>query len=144
MASNGDDHPEAAGKHLNDASTLAAAGRYDGAAYLSGYVAECCLKTLIIVAKIGTHGLGAATQQASGLKHNLSKLSLKALELAALPNSVTAPYSFLPAAVPIGWRPEMRYRAPIIAKDDAVKWVSEVRSLYESTVARLRLDGVVK
>ena len=42
----GDDHPEAAGKHLLDAGALLAAGRADGAAYLSGYVVECSLKSI--------------------------------------------------------------------------------------------------
>ena len=36
--SNGDDFPEAAGKHLEDASELFARARYDGTAYLAGYV----------------------------------------------------------------------------------------------------------
>lgn len=40
----GDDHPDAAGKHLLDALTLKENGRFDGAAYLSGYVIECSLK----------------------------------------------------------------------------------------------------
>lgn len=45
--SNGDDYPEAAGKHLTDASVLVADDRHDGAAYLAGYVVECALKALI-------------------------------------------------------------------------------------------------
>ena len=42
---NGDDYPEAAPKHLQDADALARSRRFDGAAHLSGYVAECALKT---------------------------------------------------------------------------------------------------
>ena len=45
--SNGDDYPEAAVKHMQDSGALLAGGRYDGAAYLAGYVVECALKTLI-------------------------------------------------------------------------------------------------
>ena len=45
--SNGDDYPEAAVKHMQDSGVLLAGGRYDGAAYLAGYVVECALKTLI-------------------------------------------------------------------------------------------------
>ena len=44
---NGDDYPEAAGKHMKDCNVLMAASRCDGAAYLAGYVVECALKTLI-------------------------------------------------------------------------------------------------
>jgi len=36
----------AAGKHLGDAQALAITARPDRCAYLSGYVAECCLKSL--------------------------------------------------------------------------------------------------
>ena len=44
-----DDYPEAARKHLVDATALATARRFDGAAYLSGYVVECAAKLLIQV-----------------------------------------------------------------------------------------------
>ena len=47
LQSNGDNFPEAAEKHLEDASVLIAGARYDGTAYLAGYVVECALKTLI-------------------------------------------------------------------------------------------------
>ena len=42
---NGDDYPEAPLKHLQDADMLFKSRRFDGAAYLSGYVVECALKT---------------------------------------------------------------------------------------------------
>ena len=45
--SNGDDYPEAAGRHILDSRALVARRRFDGAAYLAGYVVECTLKTLI-------------------------------------------------------------------------------------------------
>ena len=44
---NGDDYPDAAGKHMEDSNVLIAGSRYDGGAYLAGYVVECSLKTLI-------------------------------------------------------------------------------------------------
>jgi HEPN domain-containing protein len=37
----------AAQKHLTDASLLLEQNRFDNAAYLSGYVVECCLKALL-------------------------------------------------------------------------------------------------
>src|SRR5438876_6631025 len=46
---NGDDHPDAAQKHLLDVEVLLAQGRLDGAAYLSGYVVECSLKSLHVL-----------------------------------------------------------------------------------------------
>ena len=45
---NGDDHPEAAQKHLLDSAALLLQERPDGAAYLSGYVVECALKSLYL------------------------------------------------------------------------------------------------
>ena len=78
----GDDHPDAAGKHLLDALTLKENGRFDGAAYLSGYVIECSLKTLIILqTKKSIRG------------HKLDELSKRVLELARLPTSKTAKYN---------------------------------------------------
>ena len=41
LQQNGDDYPEAAGKHIEDADLLLQAQRFDGAGYLTGYVVEC-------------------------------------------------------------------------------------------------------
>jgi hypothetical protein len=38
----GDDHADAAGKHVADARALLDNHRYDGAGYLSGYVVDVC------------------------------------------------------------------------------------------------------
>ncbi|MGQ0665195.1 MAG: HEPN domain-containing protein [Pseudomonadota bacterium] len=103
---NGDDHPEAAGKHLADAEALLDASRTDGAAYLSGYVVECALKSLVIV----------EGRQAWG--HDLNALSRKALRLAALPGARTARYvprmneSHSLYDATSGWRETLRYREP--------------------------------
>lgn len=64
----GDDHPEAAGRHLTDASILQQDDRCDGAAYLAGYVIECTLKTIIV--------FRTAAGQPRG--HDLDGLSLAA------------------------------------------------------------------
>ena len=42
-----DDFPKAALKHLQDGQALLKTNRFDGAAYLAGYVVECALKTMI-------------------------------------------------------------------------------------------------
>lgn len=49
LLANGDDFPEAAEKLLADAKALHNASRYDGAAYMAGYVAECSLKTILLI-----------------------------------------------------------------------------------------------
>lgn len=69
---NDDDHPGAAGKHLADALTLLDAGRADGAAYLSGYVVECALKSVLIL-EVGRREVDRKKH------HNLDRLSREAL-----------------------------------------------------------------
>ena len=44
-----EDFPKAALKHLQDAQALLKSNRFDGAAYLAGYVVECALKAMIEV-----------------------------------------------------------------------------------------------
>ncbi len=135
---NGDDYPEAAGKHLVDASALLGAGRADGAAYLSGYVVECALKSIVSIE--GGNAWG----------HDLNELSQDALRLAALSGSRTARY--VPRMTPrhslydavVGWRETIRYREPgAVTAADATSWVGEAQAVYESTVVPMRIDGVV-
>lgn len=135
----GDDHPDAAGKHLLDAMTLEKNGRFDGAAYLSGYVVECSLKTLIILqTKKPIRG------------HKLNELSSRVLNLARLPTSKTARYdrvisSELSIRDPVkGWKPILRYRAEgSLSPAEAEIWVNEAVAVYQSTVAKMKLDGVL-
>jgi hypothetical protein len=140
---NGDDHPDAAGKHLEDAKTLENAGRYDGAAYLSGYVVECCLKSLVLF-ESHKRTWNAHTG------HDLRFLSSEALRLAALPSSKTAKYA--PRITPghslydntIGWHEYIRYHASgSIAATEAKAWLSEAEAVYTSVVTEMRLDGVL-
>lgn len=169
--SSGDDYPDAAGKHLDDAAALVDAARYDGAAYLSGYVVECSLKTLIVlqtIAKVtGAHPTTlASTMQAGGatvtkgindgfqtamhLRHRLDKLSAEVTRLAAQASAVTAAYElppgpstmYAPASSP-SWRETLRYREPHIPEATARAWLDEAGRVYASTVARMRRDGVV-
>lgn len=135
---NGDDYPEAAGKHLADAAVLLPAGRPDGAAYLAGYVVECALKCIVLLA--GGHPWG----------HDLNALGRDALRLAALPGARSARYiprmtsghSFYDAVS--GWKETLRYREPgVVTVVDATSWLGEAQAVYESTIAPMRLDGVV-
>ena len=136
---NGDDYPAAAGKHLADAELLCGEGHYDGAAYLTGYVAECSLKTLVQVARGGRRR-----------SHDLSELSGEVLRLAADPTARIAPYAPTPDALdPLldgeaSWGPGLRYRASgFIPEGRARCWLAAARSLYERSVVAMRLDGVL-
>jgi hypothetical protein len=144
----GDDHPEAAGKHLADAGALVAAARPDGAAYLVGYVAECALKSLILLEK-GIPAPGAPAPWKKGKDgHDLSKLQGQMATLAIASGAKTASYfgttvkglMSLPLAA---WDPEMRYRAPMMAIADAKSWVADADSIYAETVGAMMKDGVL-
>lgn len=145
---NGDDHPEAAGKHLGDAHALLGASRNDGAAYLAGYVAECSLKALLLHEK-GTPPAGAPPLWKKGQDgHDLAKLQSDAATLAVVAGAKTARY-FGPAVRGLtslalaAWDPEMRYRAPSMAATDATSWLANAESVYHETVWTMIKDGVL-
>jgi hypothetical protein len=138
----GEDYPDAAGKHYTDARVLMSRRRYDGAAYLVGYVVECILKTIIQVDRGNNDPI---------IKHDLNKLSTEALQLATLPSSKTARYftrgslTKLPYAdPPAGWKETLRYRHEgTIPKTTAAAWVAEAKRLYMLVIGGLRKDGEV-
>jgi hypothetical protein len=134
---NGDDHPEAARKHLEDAGLLLAQGRADGAAYLSGYVVECALKSLHVL-ETGRPLTG----------HNFGSLVSQVSAVATAATATTARYlgpatrSVVTSAIG-GWVPEMRYRAPSMALPDAAGWHACARDVFGETVHQMHLDGVL-
>ena len=143
--SNGDDHPEAAHKHLLDAQTLIGQQRADGAAYLSGYVVECALKSLWL------HEMGSITGNAMpwGRRgHDLNYLAAQASAFASVAGAKTARYfggtaSGLPSSVIAAWNPEMRYWAATMTSGDAMAWCQIADNVFQETVAQMRLDGVL-
>ena len=137
---NGDDYPEAALKHLQDADALVRGRRFDGAAYLAGYVVECALKTLIQVESgEARHG------------HKLTNLLDVLDELAVHAKTrtgrlyISAAASFKTADV-LAWTPEMRYRGPQDAGEAsrvAEAWLREAHAAYERIVGSLLLEGEI-
>ena len=142
LQAHGDDHPEAARKHLDDASVLSTNGRLDGASYLTGYVVECCLKSLI------HHETGVAPRWRGRRGHDLRLLATWVSRCCALAGSRTARYvapvvlSLSSGSIAV-WNPEMRYRAPSMAAADAAQWLADARAVYQGTVAQMLLDGVI-
>lgn len=134
---NGDDHPEAAHKHLLDAGALLAQQRPDGAAYLSGYVVECALKSLLVLET------GQALRS-----HDFQSLVGQVSAAASVAGAKTAKYfgratrGVLTSAIG-GWKPEMRYHAPSMTLGDAQSWHACARDVFEETVHQMRLDGVL-
>jgi len=137
---NGDDHPEAAKKHLSDADVLVNAGRFDGAAYLAGYVIECCLKALVIL-EHGSSGSGLKTHDlrnlASGANTSLGMAGAKAAKY------VGSAVQGLSTARIMAWRAEIRYHAPSIIPAEASTWLREARSVYHETIGQMMLDGII-
>jgi hypothetical protein len=133
----GDDHPEAASKHLQDASALLAASRHDGTAYLSGYVVECSLKSVVqLETGAPLHG------------HNFSNLNVRAATVSAVAGARTARYFGSATAglltSPIAaWKPEMRYQAPAISQADAIAFHQVASQVFTETIAEMLKDGVL-
>lgn len=136
---NGDDYPEAARKHLDDAEVLLNAGRYDGSGYHAGYVVECALKTLIQI-------------DGTVLKHHdLSLLSNKVTQLATGGSPHTSRYLLNPppaisyADPPVGWKETMRYRAAgDLNQAQAKTWFDEAKRTYKQTVQAMLKNGDIR
>ena len=136
--SNGDDYPAAAMKHMQDSGALLAGGRYDGAAYLAGYVVECALKTLI-------------QMEAGQVRHHhdLSRLDQDLDRLAAQASSPAGKFylgaraSLRASTILNGWRPEQRYRSPGVSAADAARWHREAADAYGRIIGQLTLAGMI-
>jgi hypothetical protein len=145
-----DDHADAAGKHLGDASTLLDARRHDGAGYLSGYVLECAIKSVILHDK---------SFDPSGRHHDATKLrswyqtlsrkpyghDLRALAAVTI-GPEGAPYlpDLPPKAAVFGWRETLRY-APTGAVTEAQgrsyhEWAGLA---YAQSILAMRANGVI-
>ena len=133
---NGDDYPEAASKHLQDAAALLAVSRPDGAAYLSGYVVECSLKSIYQL-QMGS---------APGHSHNLTSLHGQVNAIAAVAGAKTAKYlgpvtaGILDSSM-AAWHPVMRYRSPLMTVANASSWHKAAAQVFQETIAQMHLDG---
>jgi hypothetical protein len=135
---NGDDHPDASGKHLADARVLLAATRSDGAAYLAGYVVECALKSLV---QLET-GKALRGHQLATLMAEVSAACMAAG--AGTARYVTTHVQGVPTARIAVWRETLRYQSPSMTSRDAQIWVDEADQIYSDTVAAMILDGVIR
>jgi HEPN domain-containing protein len=135
--SNGDDHPDSAHRHLLDAGALLARQRPDGAAYLSGYVVECSLKSIHVL------------ETGKALKgHNFRSLIQNVSAAATAAGAKTAKYLGR-ATIGLGssdiasWDPEMRYRSSFMTVNKAKSWHACAEKVYTETVHQMQLDGVI-
>ena len=136
LQSNGDDYPEAAGKHLHDASVLMDGARHDGTAYLAGYVVECALKTLIQMQTERFHR-----------SHDLQGLDSTLGTIAALADRPTkqmyaSARKILRGADILAWNPEMRYQAADVTDSStAGTWLREATNIYSRIIGEMKMDG---
>lgn len=135
---NGDDYPDAAGKHMQDSGLLLTCGRHDGAAYLAGYVVECALKTLIQLEA----GQVSHYHDLSGLDQELDRLAAQASSLAGR-LYLGAQATLRASTILSGWKPKQRYRSPGISASDAARWHQEAADVYRRTIGQLTLAGVI-
>jgi HEPN domain-containing protein len=133
-----DNYPEAVRKHVLDSEALLRVNRYDGAGYLAGYAVECTLKTLIWVETSG-----------GDRRHDLNRLSARALQLHGLPGQRTASYVTHRAITTLlygsaGWRETLRYEPEgTVSQADSAAWVAEARRLHDEVIIPMKLDGVI-
>ena len=126
----------AAGKHLNDTETLHNHARYDNAAYLAGYVAECAVKSILT-------GPGLPSHQELG--HDLRLMTGNALLLAAAISSGRRRY-VLPGSQDFAnlletWKPNERYeKQGSVSALKAGSRLLAAREAYEQLIVPQLLD----
>lgn len=128
---------KAAGRHLDDARLLFGGNRFDNAAYLAGYVAECSAKVLLVQSdKLAPKEYG----------HDLKALSTEAIDLATLLAPFVGRYRLVssPELEELGsnWTVYMRYTdSGQVSKATAETWLRASEHVYRSIVIKAILDG---
>ena len=133
---NGDDYPDAARKHLEDAKVLLAGSRPDGAAYLAGYVVECALKTVVQLAT----GRSSHRHDLTGFCDQLDVLAAQASGRWGR-TYLAAEASLRASRILNNWTPEQRYRSPGVIVVDATAWCQEADLAYREIIGPLQLAG---
>lgn len=145
-----DNHADAAGKHLGDTGTLLDAGRHDGAGYLSGYVIECALKSVILHDKcfdtsVGHHDATRLAAWHRTLRTRPYGHDLRALAAVAVGPEGARYLPDLPATAEIlDWRETLRYAPPGDVTEDQGRSYHEGAGLaYAQSILAMRADGVI-
>ncbi len=159
---NSDDYPGAAKKHLDDAHALTTAKRFDGAGYLTGYVVECALRTVVLMGEFARHvplvpgrleaelkrpdaykyvKVAADVARATARDHDLVELAKVASTYTAALRSHSAVYapSIDTTKPPFGaWTFHLRYHADGgVLQADAAAWLAEAEALYLATIGAM-------
>jgi hypothetical protein len=145
-----DDHADAAGKHLSDAGALLEKNRFDGAGYLSGYVVECVLKSVVLHDKSFDSSIGHHDPTTLAAWHKMLSRKPYGHDLPALAAIVVgtegAPYMpGLPfnAAV-FNWRETLRYAPPgMVTEAQSRDYHACADMAYQQAIVAMRLQGLI-
>ena len=136
-----EDFASAAARHWDNVQFLERDNRWQEAAYLAGYIAECSLKALLerTAPDILLRSLG----------HNLVALTGDALEMAVLLNPASRRYRVLTLASGTGgigqWQPEHRYAVTGFLPDSAFQqMIADAQEIGRSVLIGLVLDGILE
>ncbi len=144
-----EDYPRAAIRHEQDSASLFEAGRYDGSAYLAGYVVECSTKALLEMARThvpgGTEGHipNLASHIPKNLARNLS-LHIKAARVAKVCNRYVGairPKEY--ARIQDWWCTCRGYERPGLDKDTTRRIRAEATRILNATIHAMVLDRVL-
>jgi HEPN domain-containing protein len=131
-----EDFGSAAARHWDDAVVLFHANRFDNAAYLTGYVVECCLKALI----------QAAGMAPKPFSHDVATLAGDVLLLACTMAPSVRRYG-VPSSPELGrllneWTPGMRYwPTGHVVRTAAGDWIRAAETVYRAILIERILDG---
>jgi hypothetical protein len=136
-----EDFASAAARHWDNVVYLKQDCRWQEAAYLAGYVAECTFKALLerTTPMVLLRPLG----------HNLAALSGDALEMALVLNPAHERYHRAPVRAGTigigGWDPQHRYeQTGFLADAEFQRMVSEAETIGADLLSGLVLDGILQ
>jgi len=130
----------AAARHWDSSERLKNDGCFEEAAYLSGYIAECAVKGLLVIS--------APRSAPSAFSHEIGRLASDGLLLAMLLSPAVRRAADLVNAEGltglIDWKPEMRYWATGSIRDgNARSMVAEGEKAARRILIGLALDGLI-
>ena len=129
-----EDYASAASRHLRDARYLHEGERWDNAAYLAGYVAECAVKAVINQA-------GRAPQV--HLRELTPPLLLLAADLGAAARRYRIDLDPDLHALRLAWSTDLRYaRTDTCDEFGATQMLAQAGRVYQRTIQAMVLDGL--
>lgn len=133
-----DDFASAASRHWDNSVFLYDNGRFQEAAYLAGYVAECTLKFCIVTAD--------PSANVRKLAHNLPVLTSDGLELAKILNPLMNRYHLShPLSDLLEWSEQHRYEKTGFWTDGKFKAIIlQAHQVVEQILITMVLDGFLE